>query len=147
MMGTPPDPQMGLTSDNVDLSKPRNPVQLIAPVGSTAVIPASEVSAYVSAATAKNTRRAYRSDLDHFLAWGGSIPSTPEQIAAYLAAHVGTHKAATLRRRIVSIGLAHTTQGFENPCAAELVRVTMRGIWRVHAMAQSQSPQRSKKTS
>ena len=79
--GTPPDPQMGLTSDNAELSKPRNPVQLIAPVGSTAVIPASEVSAYVSAATAKNTRRAYRSDLDHFLAWGGSIPSTPEQIA------------------------------------------------------------------
>jgi integrase len=129
-----------LSFGNSQLSNPRNPVQLTAngTSHSIALVPASTVSAYVSAATAKNTRRAYRSDLDHFLAWGGSVPSTPEQIAGYLAAHAGTHKAATLKRRVVSIGLAHTAQKFENPCASELVRVTMRGIFRTHGMAQAQ---------
>jgi hypothetical protein len=137
---TPADAAMALTCGNLQLSNPSRTVNLSAnsTTPSTELVPASTVSDYVSAATAHNTRRAYRSDLDHFVAWGGSIPSTPEQIAAYLAAHAGTHKAATLKRRVVSIGLAHTAQGLENPCASELVRVTMRGIWRVHGMAQAQ---------
>lgn len=97
-----------------------------------------QVSAYVHASLSENSRKAYRSDLDHFIAWGGSVPAAPEQIAAYLAAHAGTHKAATLKRRVVSIGLAHTAQQFENPCASELVRITLRGIWRTHGMAQAQ---------
>lgn len=138
--GNPADQPKCLTFGNVQLSNPRNREQITANGASsrTEIVPASTVSAYVSAATAKNTRRAYRSDLDHFLAWGGAIPAAPEQIAAYLAAHAGIQKAATLKRRVVSIGLAHTAQKFENPCTAELVRVTLRGICRVHGMAQAQ---------
>jgi integrase len=141
MKRTARDPAITLTSGNSQLSNPRKRLQLTANGTShrTEIAPAKTVSAYVSAATAKNTRRAYRSDLDHFLAWGGSVPSTPDQIAAYLAAHAGTHKAATLKRRIVAIGLAHASQGFDNPCASELVRVTMRGIRRTHGMAQAQA--------
>jgi site-specific recombinase XerD len=137
---TPTDGAMALTFNNVQLSKPSAGVNssAIRASQSTELVPATTVSEYVAAATAHNTRRAYRSDLDHFLAWGGSIPSSPEQIAAYLAGHAGTHKAATLKRRVVAIGLAHTAQGLENPCAAELVRVTLRGIWRTHGMAQAQ---------
>jgi len=86
----------------------------------------------------ESTRRAYRSDLDHFLAWGGSVPCNPQHVAAYLALHAESLKASTLRRRVVAIGLAHTAQGFENPCQAEIVRVTLRGIGRVHGIAQSQ---------
>jgi site-specific recombinase XerD len=129
-----------LTFGNPQLSNPRNAAKLAAngTCQNTEIVPAKTVSAYVSAATAANTRRAYRADLAHFLAWGGSIPSTPEQIASYLAAHAGTHKAATLKRRVVSIGLAHTAQKFENPCASELVRMTLRGVWRTHGMAQAQ---------
>ena len=140
MKASPPDQLTVLASDNVQLSNLRSGVKSVAlgAAEGTEIVPASTVSEYVAAATANNTRRAYRSDLDHFIAWGGAVPCTPEQIAAYLAAHANTHKAATLKRRVVSIGLAHTAQKLENPCASELVRVTLRGIWRIHGMAQAQ---------
>lgn len=96
------------------------------------------VERYFVASFAHSSRRAYASDLRHFLAWGGSVPSSPEQVAAYLAVHAETLKAATLKRRVISIGLAHTTQQIENPCTSEVVRMTLRGIWRVHGTAQAQ---------
>ena len=34
------------------------------------------VKTYVHAAVSDNTRRAYRSDLRHFLDWGGTIPAS-----------------------------------------------------------------------
>jgi len=41
---------------------------------------------FIAAATAENTRRAYQSDLRHFLAWGGPLlPALPQQVARYLA--------------------------------------------------------------
>ena len=43
------------------------------------------VEAYVHAGVAPATRRAYRADLDHFEAWGGTIPATDDKVAAYLA--------------------------------------------------------------
>ncbi len=102
-------------------------------------VEARAVSAYVSAATAENTRRAYHADLAHYLSWGGSLPATPEQIAEYLVAHAEMLKASTLRRRMVSLGLAHTSQGYANPCSTDLVRLTLRGIFRLHGSAQRQA--------
>lgn len=96
------------------------------------------ISAYIHAAIAGNTRRAYQGDLQHFLAWGGSIPSTPQQIALYLSAHAGQHAVATLARRLVGIGKAHTSQGLSSPTDSELVRATLRGIRRIHGSAQRQ---------
>jgi hypothetical protein len=52
---------------------------------------------FIEAATAPNTRRAYDSDLKHFLAWGGALPASPDIVARYLAAH------ATLARHLVAI--------------------------------------------
>jgi len=43
-----------------------------------------EVAALVEASIADNTRRAYRSDLDHFAAWGGTLPAEPALVASYL---------------------------------------------------------------
>src|SRR5690348_10640712 len=51
---------------------------------------ARNIDDYVAAATADNTRRAYRSDLRAFLSWGGNIPSVPETVAAYLVSHATT---------------------------------------------------------
>ncbi len=45
-----------------------------------------EVAALVEASIADNTRRAYRSDLAHFAAWGGQLPAEPALVASYLAA-------------------------------------------------------------
>jgi hypothetical protein len=49
----------------------------------------SLVKNYVHAAVSDNTRRAYRSDLKHFLDWGGTIPASDGVLAEYLAQHAG----------------------------------------------------------
>ncbi len=75
----------------------------------------AEVEAYVQAGIAASTKRAYRADLDHFQAWGGTVPATDGQIAAYLAAHAKTLSVATLVRRLAAISVAHETHGLPNP--------------------------------
>lgn len=97
-----------------------------------------EVSDYLRASLSDNSRRAYRSDLNHFVAWGGTIPARPEMVAQYLADHAGQHAVATLARRLVSIGKAHTTQGMASPADTELVRATLRGIRHTHGSDQRQ---------
>ena len=67
---------------NPELSKPV--LQLIATgdVSGSEVGSSGLVSKYVTAAIADSTRRAYRQDLQDFLAWGGNIPASPEVVAA-----------------------------------------------------------------
>lgn len=109
-----------------------SPVQLIA--GRVPRPPAQ--NEYICAALAGASRRAYQADLAHFLQWGGSIPASPERIAEYLSAFGGKLSASTLSRRVVAIGRAHTSQGCQNPCRSDLVRVVLRGIRRTHGTAQ-----------
>jgi len=121
-----------LTFDNPHLSQPTN-----------ADLEAKNdlhqrVQTYVQEAFAPNTRRAYRADLVHFMAWGGSVPSNAEQVTAYLVAHAASHAMASLARRLVSIGKAHTTLGLPNPVATDMVRSTFRGIRRIHGQPQRQ---------
>ena len=97
-----------------------------------------DVSDYLRAALSDNSRRAYRSDLNQFLTWGGTIPTNSEMVAAYLAAHAGLHAIATLARRLVSIGKAHTAQGLPSPTDSDLVRATLRGISHTHGSKQRQ---------
>lgn len=87
---------------------------------------------YAKAATAANTQLAYRKDLARFIAWGGTIPATPEQVADYLSAHGGSHKAATLARWVASISQAHLVAGHQSPCRSIEVRRTLSGIKNVH---------------
>lgn len=98
-----------------------------------------EVSLYLRASLSDSSRRAYRSDLNHFLSWGGTIPASPDLVAVYLAAHAGQHAIATLARRLVSIGKAHSAQGLPSPTDSELVRATLRGIRHTHGSAQRQA--------
>ena len=99
----------------------------------------SMVESYVEAGIAPATRRAYRADLNHFRAWGGSVPATDAQVAAYIAAHATTLKAATLTRRLAAISVAHDAQGLPNPVRSPLIRATLRGIRREHGSAQRQA--------
>jgi hypothetical protein len=69
--------------------------------------PSDAVRAYVEAGIAPATRRAYKADLEHFRAWGGDIPTTDIQLAAYLADQATALKAATLTRRLAAISIAH----------------------------------------
>ena len=97
-----------------------------------------KICEYLKASLSDNSRRAYRSDLNHFLFFGGTIPATPETVASYLAAYAGQHTVATLCRRLVSIRKAHTAQSYPSPTDSELVRATLRGIRHTHGSAQRQ---------
>jgi integrase len=101
--------------------------------------PNDTVRAYVEAGIAPATRRAYRADLEHFRAWGGEIPTTDIQLAAYLAMQATTLKVATLTRRLAAISIAHKAQRLPSPVSSPLVRATMRGVRREHGTAQRQA--------
>lgn len=124
-----------LTWDNSLLSKLTNPdsVQSIAPE-----IQHEKLAEYLQASLSNNTKRAYLSDIQHFLNWGGRIPASPETIAGYLVAHAETLSNATLTRRLVSLSRAHTSRGHTSPVKTELVASTLHGIRRVHGTAQNQ---------
>lgn len=110
----------------------------VAPAQSAALAFTGEAraTAYVSASLASSTKKAYASDLSHFLANGGAVPSSSEVIAQYLAIHGESLSPFTLARRLVSIGKAHEANGWENPTDSELVRSVLRGIRRVHGCEQ-----------
>lgn len=113
-----------LTSDNFALSELTLP---------------DSVAQFVRAAHAENTLKAYQADLAHFMAWGGSIPTNPEQVASYLAAHAHSHAPATLSRWLVALGKAHQMAGYVSPTGHELVRLTLRGIRRSLPRHQAQA--------
>lgn len=102
------------------------------------IAPSENFDKYLHAAISENSRRGYKSDLTHFLSWGGAIPASPEMVCQYLAAHVGALSPATLNRRIVSIGRAHTSQGLVSPTKSDLVKATIRGLRRTVGTSQRQ---------
>jgi hypothetical protein len=110
-----------ITSDNIQLSEPigektvrQSAVGCNQPESSRAVPFAvdcknpigcddPEVLRFVAAARSTNTRRAYQSDVAHFIAWGGTIPADAQVIARYLARHASDLTPTTLARRLVGI--------------------------------------------
>ena len=134
-----------LTRDNPPLSRPKNTHAL-------AIVPAPQrsraidctdhdeaIARFIRDSLSENTRRAYRSDLAHFLAWGGRIPATDRLVASYLAAHADELSVATLGRRLVSISRAHEARSLPNPASSPLVRATLHGIRRTFGIAQKQA--------
>lgn len=87
---------------------------------------------YAKAATADNTKIAYQKDLDRFMQWGGKIPSSPEQVSAYLSEHAMDHKVATLLRWLTSISQAHKRAGLPTPTKDTVVHETLSGIRKIH---------------
>ncbi len=93
---------------------------------------------YLVASYAENTKRAYGTDVAHFRRWGGRIPSTPTQVAEYLAFFAGKLAYATLSRRISALHREHESRGLRSPTKSELVRATLRGIGRTYTRKQRQ---------
>lgn len=98
-----------------------------------------EVRTLVREAVSENTRRAYRTDLEHFMAWGGSIPCRPDAVALYLAEHAQVLAVSTLKRRLAAISVAHDAKGYPSPTSSKLVKAAMRGIQRVRGSQQRQA--------
>lgn len=96
-------------------------------------IAAARVAFYLGASRASATHRAYAADLVAFRAWGGTIPGSPEMVAAYLATSAAL-ATSTLRRRLAAITDAHLSAGFPDPTKHVLVRKVLRGICRTHGV-------------
>ena len=94
---------------------------------------------FIGAAVSDATRRAYRQDLADFLAWGGTVPSTPEILAAFIAERADTLSAHTLTRRVVGISRAHVSLGYTDPAKNDLVRTVLRGVRRSKGTSQRQA--------
>jgi integrase len=115
----------------------QSPTDAIRPVD------AARTRAYIDAATAVNTRRAYRSDWTDFTVWCEQnglmpLPATPESVALYLGALAQVAKVSTVGRRLTAIAKAHRAAGYETPTKSEVVHLIMRGIRRTHGVAPTQ---------
>lgn len=98
------------------------------------------VKEYIDFSQASSTRRAYASDLRHFLAHGGCIPSTPKRLANYLAdSAISGHSVATLERRVIAIHSEHVNKNWPSPARAEIVQQVLQGIRRKLGSKQRQA--------
>jgi site-specific recombinase XerD len=93
----------------------------------------SDIDRYINAATRDNTRRSYKSAIEHFeVQWGGFLPATADSIARYLADHAGQLSNSTLNQRLAALAQWHNGQGFPDPTKSPLVKKVMKGIQAVH---------------
>jgi integrase len=104
---------------------------------------ASQARSSAAASRSEATRRAYRSDWAHFVAWCGarglvSLPSDPATVARYVTDMADTFRPSTISRRLVSIAQAHKAGGHPSPTIDERVRLVNAGIRRVHGVAPRQ---------
>jgi integrase len=101
---------------------------------------AAAAAGYAAGSKAPSTRRAYRSDWEHFTTWCAlcglqALPADPATVCLYLTAHTGSLKVSTLRRRLACISQAHRAAGLESPATSPAVRSVWAGISRAHAAA------------
>lgn len=92
-------------------------------------------------ARSANTRRAYRSDWDHFARWCTALgfaflPAEPMTVGSYLADHETRLSVATLTRRLSAIAVAHRMAGFLMDTRAPAIADVMQGLRNRHGSAQ-----------
>ena len=93
----------------------------------------SKIDQYIHAATRDNTRRSYRSAIEHFEdTWGGFLPATADSVAQYLAEHAESLSLNTLKLRLAAIAQWHIEQGFPDPTKTPLVKKVLKGIKELH---------------
>lgn len=93
----------------------------------------NKVDQYVKAATSDNTRRSYRSAIEHFeVSWGGFLPATSDSIARYLAEYGESLSINTLQQRLAALSKWHIEQGMPDPTKAPLVKKVLRGVRALH---------------
>jgi integrase len=97
-------------------------------------------SRYAAESVSESTRRAYRSDLRHFLNWGASLPSTPDEVIRYLEDHAKSLSIRTLRRRVATLNEAHRLLGISSPADRSEVRRVLRGIARTEGKPAKKAP-------
>jgi site-specific recombinase XerD len=94
-----------------------------------------------------STVRAYKVDGEAFGAWARSqghtglpFPASPEMVAEFLEAQSEAGlSVATVRRRAATLAKLHRIASLPNPCAHELVRLTLKGIAKTRGTDQRQA--------
>jgi hypothetical protein len=86
----------------------------------------------LAATTSYNTRRAYRSAVNHYLAWGGVLPADGPTMIRYLMAFAESLNPRTLALRLTALSQWHAHQDFADPTSTPTVRKTLAGIARTH---------------
>ncbi len=104
--------------------------------------PIDKVREYIGNARAKNTKRAYRSDWQHFIDWCNthgydSLPAQPKVICLYLTDLAADKKVSTIQRRMAAIGQAHLAAGHRSPGNHIAVKNLLRGIRREKGVMQT----------
>lgn len=104
---------------------------------------AHRAEAFVRAAKAPSTLRAYRSDWVHFEAWCHEhhvfgLPAEPATVALYITHLASCRAAGTITRRLTSITKAHQAAGFDTPATTRhiVVSETLKGVRRTIGTAQ-----------
>jgi integrase len=93
----------------------------------------SDIDRYIQAATRDNTRRSYRSAIEHYeVQWGGFLPATADAIVNYLVAYAALLATSTLRQRLAALAQWHIDQGFPDPTKTPQVKKVLRGIQVIH---------------
>jgi site-specific recombinase XerD len=92
------------------------------------------------------TLRAYRIDGEAFGVWARSegiaaaLPVSPDTVAEFLEAQSAAGlSVATIRRRAATLAKLHRVASLPNPCAHELVRLTLKGIAKIRGTDQRQA--------
>lgn len=115
-----------------------------------------DAAAFLRAAAAENTRRAYAADFAHFSSWcertgRPPMPAAPEDIANYLAdlavgaegcdgaGSADPRATATIKRRVAAIRLAHKAAGHVDPTGHVVVERTLAGIVRTLGSRQARA--------
>lgn len=114
----------------------------IAPASSKIVSNTAQINPnrYIEAATAPNTRKAYRQDIRHFESTGALLPASPESILQYLQTHAESLNPKTLERRLIALRHWHVYQNFPDPTNNPLVKKTLKGIKNIHGHPRDKAP-------
>jgi len=131
--------EMVLTRDHVSLSSPINGALHTSAIRCMRDAEAEQIEDLLRHSLAANTIRAHQSDMQHYSSWGGKVPATPSEVAAYIAAFAGKLAVSTIERRIATLSKAHDTLGVENPCRSPLVQATLQGLRRKFRVSQRQA--------
>lgn len=97
------------------------------------------IHSYIQYATSDNTRKAYRSDIRHYEAWGGKLPATSKMLMQYLYFYADKLNPRTLERRLVAIKHWHRYQYLPDPTSDANIQKTLAGISRKHGKPESKA--------
>ncbi|MBV9576838.1 MAG: tyrosine-type recombinase/integrase [Gammaproteobacteria bacterium] len=95
---------------------------------------------YIQAATSANTRKAYQTDVRHFIQWGGRLPTSAEAILQYLRHYAASLNSRTLSRRLTALKNWHLYQGFADPTSHPAIHKTLTGIRNIHGKPKKKAP-------